>query len=166
MAKETERFQSSTTTAEQAAEQIMRQFQQTVEHYFRWLQNNMSASPWGMSYATLAIAARIATTSAAENVTAVFTLLQKLSQAAGLQDLARIQAEFVQMQTDMFNERAKELGDAVAAASNLMGAFVSLSRWRDVLHDMARNSPTYVVTGEEERTRNWSAIPLAERRDR
>ena len=168
MANGTERFQSSmsTATAEQVAEQIIRQFQQTVEHYCSWLQNNMSASPWGMGYATLAIAARIASTSVAENVTAGFTFVQKLSQAASLQDVARIQAEFTQMQINMFDERAKELSDGVAVASNLVGALFSLLRWREVLHDMARNSPTYIEAGGEGTKRNWSAVPLAERRDR
>ena len=131
--------------AEQAAEQIVRQFQETATNYFSWLQNNMSACPWGMSYATFAIAARIATTSAAENVTAAFTFVQRLSQAAGLQDMVRIQAEFVQMQIDIFNERAKELSDAGAAASNIIGAFASLLRgasflmtWREIRPDTER----------------------------
>jgi hypothetical protein len=83
-----------------------------------------------------------------------------------LYDVARIQAEFTQMQINMFNERAKELSDGVAAASNLVGALFSLLRWREVLHDMARNSPTYIETGGEGTKRNWSAVPLAERRDR
>ena len=71
----------------------------------------------------------------------------------------------MQMQINMFDERAKELSDGVAAASNLVGAFFSLLRWREVLHDMARNSPTYIETGGEGTKRNWSAVPLAERRD-
>jgi hypothetical protein len=166
MANGTERFQSSTLQATAVAEQIIRQFQQTVEHYCSWLQNNMSPSPWGMGYATLAIAARIASTSVAENVTAGFTFVQKLSQAASLQDVVRIQAEFTQMQINMFDEHAKELGVGVAAASNLGGAVFSLLRWREALREMARQSPTYIETGGEGTRRDWSAVPLAERRDR
>jgi hypothetical protein len=72
----------------------------------------MSASPWGstdlnrklLSYAT-------------ENVTAAFTFVQKLSQAKNLQDVVEIQTEFVQMQMNSFNKRAKELGDSIAAST-------------------------------------------------
>ena len=81
-----------------------------MEDYFSWLQNAMSASPWGsmdlnkklLSYAT-------------ENVTAAVTFVHKLSQAKDLQDVVKIQTEFVQMQIETFNKRAKELGAAVAA---------------------------------------------------
>jgi hypothetical protein len=58
--------------AQQTAEQITKQTQGAMEDYFSWLQNAMSASPWGstdlnkklLSYAT-------------ENVTAVVTFVQK-----------------------------------------------------------------------------------------
>ena len=43
------------------------------------------------------------------------TFVQKLSQAKNLQDVVEIQTEFVQMQIETFNKRAKELGAAVAA---------------------------------------------------
>lgn len=95
--------------AHQTAEQITKQTQGAMEDYFSWLQNNMSASPWGstdlnkklLSYAT-------------ENVTAAVAFMQKLSHAKDLQDVVKIQTEFVQMQIEIFNKRAKELGAAVA----------------------------------------------------
>lgn len=43
--------------------------------------------------------------------------MQKLSEAKVLQDVIKIQTEFVQMQIDTFNQRAKELGEAVMAAT-------------------------------------------------
>jgi hypothetical protein len=156
MAKEPGRFQTS--SGEQAAEPIMRQFQEAATNYFSWLQNGMSACPWGVYYATWAIAARIATTSAAENVTAAFAFVQRLNQAASLQDMVRIQAEFVQMQIDLFNTRKNELSEAGAAASNIIGAFGSLLRWRKLLDDMARNSPAYRETGREGGKRDWRAV--------
>jgi hypothetical protein len=146
MAKETGPFQASTGMAEEIIEQITKQIQETMVNYFGWLQNNMSASTWGMSYAT-------------ENVIAAFTFVRKLSQAKDLQDVVTIQTEFVQMQVDMFNERAKELSDAIAAARNVVAAFVSLLHYRKLLDEMARNSPTYRQTGGEGRNRNWSAVP-------
>jgi hypothetical protein len=110
MAKDPEPFQSLTGMAQQTAEQIAKQTQGAMENYFSWLQNTMSASPWGstdlnkklLSYAT-------------ENVTAAVTFVQKLSQAKDFQEVVKIQTEFVQMQIETFNRRAKELGAAVAA---------------------------------------------------
>jgi hypothetical protein len=110
MAKDTEPFQSLTGMAERTAEQITKQTQVTMENYFSWLQYSMSASAWCstdlnkklLGYAT-------------ENVAAAVTFVQKLSHAKDLQDVVKIQTEFVQMQIETFNKRAKELGDAVAA---------------------------------------------------
>ena len=101
-----------TATTKRTSERIANQTQGAMESYFGWLQKTMSASPWGstdlnrklLSYAT-------------ENVTAAFTFVQKLSQAKNLQDVVEIQTEFVQMQIETFNKRAKELGDAVAATT-------------------------------------------------
>ena len=92
--------------ARQAAEQMTERTQDAITNYFSWLQNAMQASPWGntdlnkklMSYAT-------------ETVTAPFSFVQKLSQAKNLEDVVKIQTEFVKAQTDSFNEHAKELGE-------------------------------------------------------
>ena len=92
--------------ARQAAEQMTERTQDAITNYFSWLQNVMQASPWGntdlnkklMSYA-------------AETVTAPLSFVQKLSQAKNLEDVVKIQTEFVKAQTDSFNEHAKELGE-------------------------------------------------------
>ena len=76
MAKDKEPSESLTGMARQTAERITGRTQETMENYFNWLQNTMSASPWGntdlnkklLSYAT-------------ENVSAAFGYVQKLSQA-------------------------------------------------------------------------------------
>jgi hypothetical protein len=98
---------------------------------------------WGMSHAI-------------KHATAASTYLQKLSQARDVDDRVKAHTEFVQMHVDMCNERAKKLSEAVAAAGNFMGAFVSLLQHRKHLDDLARNSPTYKETGREGRKRNWS----------
>jgi hypothetical protein len=75
-----------------------------ITNYFTWLQNVMSA--WGntdinkelMSYAT-------------ETITAPFAFVHKLSQAKNLEDVVKIQAEFVRAQADSFNKHAKQLGE-------------------------------------------------------
>ena len=92
--------------ARQTAEQMTERTQEGIANYFSWLQNAMQASPWGntdlnkklMSYA-------------AETVTAPLSFAQKLSQAKNLEDVVKIQTEFVKAQTDSFNEHAKELGE-------------------------------------------------------
>jgi len=92
--------------ARQAADQMTERTQEAITNYFGWLQSAMQASPWGntdlnkklMSYA-------------AETVTAPLSFAQKLSQAKNLEDVVKIQTEFVKAQTDSFNEHAKELGE-------------------------------------------------------
>jgi hypothetical protein len=92
--------------ARQAAEQMTERTQEAITNYFSWLQNAMQASPWGntdlnkklMSYAT-------------ETFTVPLSFVQKLSQAKNLEDVVKIQTEFVKAQTDSFNEHAKELGE-------------------------------------------------------
>jgi hypothetical protein len=74
-----------------------------ITKYFTWRD---SASPWSdsdmnknlMSYAT-------------ELITARLVFVQKLSHAKNLEDLVKIQSEFLKTQTDSFNETAKELGE-------------------------------------------------------
>jgi hypothetical protein len=86
------------------ARQTGEQLTARTQDYFVWVQNNLL--PWGnadlnkklMNYAT-------------EAVMAPCTFAQKLSQAKNFEDVVRIQSEFVKIQTDLFNERAKELGE-------------------------------------------------------
>ena len=76
--------------ARQAAEQMTERTQEAIGNYFSWLQNAMQASPWGntdlnrklMSYAT-------------ETTIAPLSVAQKLSQAKNLEDVVKIQTEFV-----------------------------------------------------------------------
>ena len=92
--------------ARQTAEQMTERTQEAITNYFGWLQNAMQTSPWGntdlnrklMSYAV-------------ETFTAPLSFVQKLSQARNLEDVVKIQTEFVKAQTDSFNERAKEIGE-------------------------------------------------------
>jgi hypothetical protein len=75
-----------------------------METYVSWLQNAMSASPWSnidlnkklLNYAT-------------ENVTSAVRLVQELSQAKNLEDVVRIQTEFVNKQMTSLNEQTKTI---------------------------------------------------------
>jgi hypothetical protein len=92
--------------ARQTAEQMTERTQEAITNYFSWLHNAMQAFPWGntdlnkklMTYAT-------------ETFSAPLSFVQKLSQAKNLEDVVKIQTEFIKTQTDSFNEHAKELGE-------------------------------------------------------
>jgi hypothetical protein len=107
--------------AKQATEEIAERTQAAMGNYFVWLQNAVSASPWTnmelnkrfMGYAT-------------ETLNAYVEHSQRLSQAKNFDDAVKIQTEFVQAQMEVFNQRAKELGEiyakmAVGAASRPFG---------------------------------------------
>ncbi len=92
--------------ARQTAEKMTEGTQEAITNYFSWLQNVMHTSPWGntdlnkklMNYAV-------------ETFTAPLSFAQKLSQAKNLEDVVKIQTEFVRAQTDSFNQHAKEIGE-------------------------------------------------------
>ncbi len=95
--------------AAKQTDEITQRTQAAMGNYFSWLQNAMSASPWAnmelnrklMSYVT-------------ESVSAYVEHTQRLSQAKNFEDAVKIQTEFVQAQMELFNQRAKELGDIYA----------------------------------------------------
>jgi phasin len=109
MSKDKEPTEALMGMAKQTAEQITGRTQEATENYFKWLQTTMSASPWGntdlnkklLSYAT-------------DNVSAAFEFVQRLSQAKNLEDVVKIQTEFMTAQMNLFNEHAKELGEIYA----------------------------------------------------
>ena len=86
-----------------------------MENYSQWLQNAMSASPWGntelnrklLSYAT-------------ENVTTAVGLVQKLSQARNLENVVKIQTDFMSKQMISFNEQTKTIVDICTKAAQNM----------------------------------------------
>jgi hypothetical protein len=102
--KNPEALESSTGIAKQTAEQITGRTQEAITNYFTWLQNVTSAflntdmNKELISYAT-------------ETITAPFALVHKLGQAKNLEDVVKIQTEFVRTQTDSFNKHAKQLAE-------------------------------------------------------
>jgi hypothetical protein len=122
MAKDKETNESLTGMAKQTAEQIAGRTQEATENYFRWFQTTMSASPWSntelnkklLSYAT-------------ENVSAAFGFVQKLSQAKNLEDVVKIQTEFMTAQMNSFNEQAKNIGEIYTKTAAAMRAPFGLS---------------------------------------
>ena len=92
--------------ARQTAERVTEQTQEAITNYFGWLQSAMQTIAWGntdlnkklMSYAVL-------------TATAPLSFAQKLSQARNLEDVVKVQTEFVRAQTETFNEHAKEISE-------------------------------------------------------
>jgi hypothetical protein len=82
-------------------------------------------------------------TQAADYATAASTYLQKLKQAGDLQERALAHADFVKMQIEKCDERAKGLSDALAAANTFVGGFVQLLQRHWYLDELARNSSTH-----------------------
>jgi hypothetical protein len=115
MAKDKEQFEPLTGIAQQTAEEIAKQTRRATETYFTWIQNAMSVFPWSnvdlnrklLSHAT-------------ENVTAAVSFMQQLSQAKNLEDVGKIQTEFMEKQMKSFSEQAKTVGEITQAAADAM----------------------------------------------
>ena len=122
MAKDKEPSEPLTGIATQTAEQITQRTQEAMESCFKWFQATMSDSPWGntdlnkklVSYAT-------------ENVGAAFGYVQKLSQDKNLEDVLKIQTEFMNAQMNSFNEQAKNIGEIYTKTAAAMRAPFGLS---------------------------------------
>ena len=107
-----EPFESLTATAAQTAEQMTKQTQVAMENYFGWFQNAMSAIPWSNTNLN-----RILPNNATKNVAATVAFVQKLSQARDFQEVVKIQTEFMETQTNSFNEQARLLGEIYTIAA-------------------------------------------------
>ena len=107
-----EPFESFRGVAQQTADQITQQTKVAMETYVSWLQKAMSASPWIdvdlnkklLSYAT-------------QNVTAAVELVQKLSQAKDVEQVVKIQTEFISQQLNSFNEQTKAIVEICTKAA-------------------------------------------------
>jgi hypothetical protein len=109
MAEDKERFESLTGIEQDV--QIEERTRHAMENFFNWLHNAILASPWSnnlnknfLNYAT-------------ENVTAAVGLVQKLSQAKNLEDVVKIQTEFMSQQLNSFNEQTKAVVDLCTKAA-------------------------------------------------
>jgi hypothetical protein len=109
---EKEQFES--LTGIETDVQIEERTRHAMESYFNWLHNAILASPWSnnlnkklLSYAT-------------ENVTAAVGLVQKLSQAKDLEQVVKIQTEFMSQQLNAFNEQTKTVVEICTKAAQDM----------------------------------------------
>jgi hypothetical protein len=95
--------------------QIEERTRHAMETYVNWLQNAMSPSPWSnadfnkrlLNYAT-------------NNVTAAVGLVEKLSHAKNLEDVVKIQTEFMSQQLNSFTEQTKIIMEICTKAAQDM----------------------------------------------
>ncbi len=82
-----------------------------MQNYVQFVEKNMSNAPWGKTDL-----AEVIKSNAEKNVAAIFEYGQKLITAKDIQDVVRIQTEFMQKQLQALNEQAKELGQTATKA--------------------------------------------------
>lgn len=102
------------------ASQTMKQARGAMENYLDFFQKNMSASPWAGAELNKKVADYTQ-----QNIATAFGFAQKLTQAKDLQDLVRIQTEFLQTQMKSLTEQAKDLSETATKAT--AGALKGLS---------------------------------------
>jgi hypothetical protein len=83
----------------------------------------MSVFPWSNTHLN-----RKLLNHATENVTTTVSFMQKLSQAKSVEDVVKIQTEFMEKQIKSFSEQAKTVGEIIQAAVNVMTKPFDVSR--------------------------------------
>ncbi len=101
----------SVKTAEVAAAQTLEIAQGAMANYFSWLQKSMAATPWGNTDLSRQLMYH-----ATENMNATIAFVRKLADAKNIQDVVKLQTEFMQAQFNAFNEQAKSLGETYSKA--------------------------------------------------
>jgi len=112
MAKDSNPLEDWNANAQRTLEQTMEHTRGVLGQYFKFLEQTLSSYPSGgtefgeklKSYAE-------------KNIATAREYANKLSQAKDLQDVVRIQTEFMQMQFNAFGEQTKSLGEAFAKAA-------------------------------------------------
>jgi hypothetical protein len=77
-----------------------------MQNYFQFWKNNMSNAPWGKTDLIEKIK-----NSAEKNVALVFEYGPKVISTENIEDVVRIQTEFMQKQLQALNEQAKKLAE-------------------------------------------------------
>jgi phasin family protein len=104
-------LENMTKAAEVAAAQTLEKAQGAMANYFSWFQKTMSATPWGNT--DLSRKLMYYTT---ENMNATVAFVRRLADAKNMEDVVKLQTEFVQAQLNAFNEQARSLGETYSKA--------------------------------------------------
>ena len=95
--------------------QIEERTRHAIETYVNWLQTAMAASPWINVYLNKKLLSY-----ATENVTAAVGLVEKLSHAKNLEEVVKIQTEFMSKQLGSLNEQTKAIREICTKAAQDM----------------------------------------------
>jgi hypothetical protein len=87
--------------------QIMERTKHAMESYFNWLQSATSAYPWSSVDLNKRFSSR--------HGKRYRDYVQKLSQAKSLQEIVKIQTEFMAKQLESFNEQIKAVAEICTA---------------------------------------------------
>ncbi len=112
MPKNTSPLEDWNANAQRTLEQTMAYTPGVLGHYFDFLQQTLSSYPSG----GIELGEK-QKTYAEKNIASAHEHVDKLSRAKDLQDVGRIQIEFMQMQLNAFAEQAKSLGEAFTKAA-------------------------------------------------
>ena len=112
MAKDAEPLEDLNANAKRAVEETMAQTRGALDNYFSFIQKAMSSYPSGGTEL-----GEMLKSYAEKNVVAAQEYVNKLSQAKDLQDVIRIQTEFMQTQFNAFTEQTRNLGDTLSKAA-------------------------------------------------
>ena len=113
MAKDAKPLEDLNANAKQFANQIvgetMEQAPGALDNYFSFVQKAMSSHPLGGTKLGEKLRSYAET-----NIAAANEYVRKLSEAKDLQEVIRIQTEFMQAQFNAFGEQTRSLGEAFA----------------------------------------------------
>ena len=112
MAKDSNPLEDWNANAQRTLEQTMEHTRGVLGQYFNFLEQTLSSYPSGGAEFGKKLRSY-----AEKNIATAHEYANKLSQAKDLQDVVRIQTEFMQMQFNAFGEQTKSLGEAFAKAA-------------------------------------------------
>ena len=112
MAKDTKPLEEWNANAQRTLEQTMEHTRGVLGQYFKFLEQTLSSYPSGGTEFSEKLK-----TYAEKNIATAREYLDKLSHAKDLQDVVRIQTEFMQVQLNAFGEQTKSLGEAFTKAA-------------------------------------------------
>ena len=112
MAKDVKPLEDLNANAMQAVQQTVQQMQGAVDNYFNFVRQTMWSYPLGGTE----FGEKLKSYSE-KNIATANEYVRKLSEAKDLQEVIRIQTEFMQTQFNAFGEQTKSLGEAFTKAA-------------------------------------------------
>ena len=100
-------FEGVTAMVSQNIEQAAK----AMQNYLQFVQEGISSTPWGKTDLSEKIKSNLE-----KNIATAFECARKLISVKDIQDVVRIQTEFMKTQLQTLNEQAKDLGETATKA--------------------------------------------------